>query len=185
VSSFARDWLIAPHSGLNAAEKPVVDSLVIAIHAASNATPPTSSNALNASAGSSAGASANANPNPNESISTASDNAYAQRIAALADTGRMQSVLFELRQFSPPNNWQGGIDLNQAPSKRWGLHVIANADNPSMARDAYARLLSVRDALLKAGVPSHQIQLQVISLNDASRLSAEAGRRVFVVERPL
>ena len=106
-----------------------------------------------------------------------------QFISFLANGGSVTHVAFEINQYttSPMGAWIAEID--RSSQKKWSLVVISDPTNERLSREAFARLVSVRKALISAGISSTQIQLQVTPAPEPLIVSSELERTVLVIQR--
>ena len=106
-------------------------------------------------------------------------------IASLALDGDLTRIEFELNQYSLSVDWVWPKPLDPSSNKKWALYAIADSTNPRLAREAFARLVSVRTELIKAGAKASQIQLQVKPPPELATVLPKIERTVFVIERAL
>lgn len=107
-----------------------------------------------------------------------------QFIATLANGGEIKKFEFNINQYDQPTDWSGFIDIkDRITQKAWFLLVISDPSNPRLGREAYARLVSVRAALLKVGVAAANIQLKVTDAPSAIALPEGIERTVWVIEK--
>jgi hypothetical protein len=106
-------------------------------------------------------------------------------ITSLALDGDLTRIEFELNQYSLAADWVWPKPLDPSSDKAWALYAIADATNPRLAREAFARLVSVRNELIKAGAKTSQIQLQVKPPPELATVLPKIERTVFVIERTL
>ncbi len=106
-------------------------------------------------------------------------------IASLALDGDLTRIEFELNQYSLSADWVWPKPLDSSSDKKWALYAIADSTNPRLAREAFARLVSVRTELIKAGAKPSQIQLQVKPPPESATVLPKIERTVFVIERAL
>lgn len=64
------------------------------------------------------------------------------------------------------------------------LVVFSEPTNPRMAREAFSRVLAVRNGLVQSGYPMGQIQVRVLARPEGLNLPASAELFVIVVARP-
>lgn len=64
------------------------------------------------------------------------------------------------------------------------LVVFSEPTNPRMAREAFSRVLAVRNGLVQSGYPIGQIQIRVLARPEGLNLPASAELFVIVVARP-
>lgn len=91
------------------------------------------------------------------------------------------SFAFAPEQFelSPDLIWPAAISTNTSSS--WTLIVITEPTNPRLAREAFARLISVRNRMTQNGIPQAGIKLRIAPTTDNVALPEQADLRVFVV----
>ena len=106
-------------------------------------------------------------------------------IAAFAKDGELTRIEFELNQYSLAADWSWPKPIDTSSGKKWALYVIADPSNPRLAREAFVRLVAVRTAMIKAGVLSIQIQLQIKPQPESTTLLPRIERTVFVIELAL
>ncbi len=106
-----------------------------------------------------------------------------QFIGYLAKGGTVIQIAFDINQYSPSQMGGGLAEIDRSPQKKWSLIVISDPTNERLSREAFARLVSVRKALISAGISSTQIQLQVIPAPEPLIVSAELERTVLVIQR--
>lgn len=107
-----------------------------------------------------------------------------QFIATLSNGGEIKRIEFNINQYDQPIDWSGLTDLkDRVTQKVWFLLVISDPRNPRLGREAFARLVSVRAALLKAGVASSNIQLKVTDAPSVIALPEGIERTVWVIEK--
>jgi hypothetical protein len=116
---------------------------------------------------------------------TTSQQTVAQLIASLVQNGVMTRIEFEINQYTLPADWVLPKSIDIASDKKWVLYVVSDPTNARLAREAFARLVSVRSALIKAGAQANQIQLQVKPPPEITTVLPEIERTVFVIERAL
>lgn len=113
-----------------------------------------------------------------------------QSIAALIQGTATAQVEFDINQHTLPAQWRLPPELDISPQKKWSLYVISDPANPRLSREAFARLVVVRSALIQAGARADQVQLQVLASPQPNpsppALSTPAlERTVLIVERSM
>ncbi len=88
---------------------------------------------------------------------------------------------FAINQYTVPEGSTLSAALAQNPDALWQLVVLTDPANDRLSREAYARLIAVRDQMLASGVPSERVQLRIVA---APTPSAELDRTLFLVARP-
>ncbi len=117
--------------------------------------------------------------NPNKSIAT-----FEQFKREMSKDGELSRITFEPNQYNQPADWAWLEEVRtRANQKNWLLYVIADPANQRLSREAYARLVFVRSALLQAGALPEQIQMKVTPAAEISALPIGIERTVWVVER--
>lgn len=91
------------------------------------------------------------------------------------------SISFPPEQFELPLNaiWPAAISVDTSPN--WTLIVITEPANPRLAREAFARLISVRNRMVQNGIPQASIKLRIAPTTDNIALPEQADLRVFIV----
>ena len=108
-----------------------------------------------------------------------------QLIAALTQGATTLRVEFDINQYTLPPDWRLPAELDISPQKKWSLYVISDPANPRLSREAFARLVVVRSALIKAGARADQVQLQVVASPQPIQSIPALERTVLIVERAL
>lgn len=88
---------------------------------------------------------------------------------------------FAINQYTVPEGSALSTALSQNPDAIWQLVVLTDPANDRLSREAYARLIAVRDQMLASGVPSERVRLRIVA---APTPSAELDRSLFLVARP-
>jgi hypothetical protein len=102
----------------------------------------------------------------------------------MAKDGELSQITFEPSQYNQPADWAWVEEVRaRAGQKSWFLYVIADPANQRLSREAYARLVFVRSALLRAGALPEQIQMKVTPAIEVSALPLGIERTVWVIER--
>ncbi len=102
----------------------------------------------------------------------------------LAKDGELSQITFEPSQYNQPADWAWVEEVRaRAGQKNWFLYVVADPTNQRLSREAYARLVFVRSALLRAGALPEQIQMKVTPAAEVSALPLGIERTVWVIER--
>jgi hypothetical protein len=118
---------------------------------------------------------------PNQSTSVAT---FEQFKRELSNDGDLSRITFEPNQYNQPPDWAWLEEVKtRASQKTWFLYVIADPANQRLSREAYARLVFVRSALLQAGALAEQIQMKVTPAAEVSSLPPGIERTVWVIER--
>ena len=87
---------------------------------------------------------------------------------------------FAINQYTLADGAALSAALSQHPDADWQLVVFTDPANDRLSREAYARLLAVRDQMLAGGVPTERVQLRIAA---APVPSAELDRTLFLVAR--
>jgi hypothetical protein len=103
----------------------------------------------------------------------------------MSKDGDLSRITFEPNQYSQPSDWAWleQVKARGTGQKSWFLYVIADPTNQRLSREAYARLVFVRSALLQAGASPEQIQMKVTPAAEVSSLPLGIERTVWVIER--
>lgn len=107
-----------------------------------------------------------------------------QFMASLSNGGDIHRIGFDINQYSQPADWVWPQQVQaRAAQKTWSLYVIADPTNPRLSREAFARLVFVRSALVNAGALPENVQLKVTPAPEAVVLPDGIDRTVWVIER--
>lgn len=93
-------------------------------------------------------------------------------------------LVFELDQFAPAPQTVLPADIRADSDRQWLLVVLSEPDNPRLAREAFARLMSVRNLMLQSGIAARQIQIKVRPRPATAAWPADVEQTVFIVAVP-
>lgn len=129
-------------------------------------------------------------PSPDDTRSaTASagegDSDFESFLARLKQHGPSSRMVFDINQYSQPKEWVWPQEVSPGASDQaWWLFVVSDPTNPRLSREAFARLVAVRTALLKAGALAERVRMQVIPAPPGVIPPPGSERTVWVVARP-
>lgn len=105
-----------------------------------------------------------------------------EQMAQQQTNGRIAaSFTFAPEQFELPSDMPWPTAIGADTSAHWTLVVITDPSNPRLAREAFARLISVRHRMVQNGIPQASIKLRIAPTPDNATLPEHADLRVFVM----
>lgn len=93
-------------------------------------------------------------------------------------------LVFAPQEFALSSQVSLPSELRADSAAQWQLVVVSEPDNPRLAREAFARLVAVRNQMLQSGFSGRQIQIKVRPRPVSADWSGEVERTVFIVAMP-
>lgn len=91
-------------------------------------------------------------------------------------------VMFEPGKYSLPEGWSHNTTMVFAPNKKYVLLAMADPKNSRLAREAFARQMALRNALVSMGIADKQFELKMTDTKEDLQNSNDIERLVFVIE---
>ncbi len=121
--------------------------------------------------------------NADVQLASAPELLQANALAQTATGGRVVlRVVFELGKYTPPERWSHNASAAFAPHKKYVLLAIADPSNPRLAREAFARLMSLRGAMQHMGMAETQMEILITPAQEGMQAHNDIERSVFVME---